>query len=137
MPSRRLPLREAEVFKSLGHPVRLQILWILAQEESCVCHLEARLKMRQAYLSQQLAVLRQAGLVAERRIGPYVYYRARRPQVGELIDIVRRLAGSRTLGVVDINPAACSCPRCVVVARPLADASHRRAQQTASARRSG
>jgi DNA-binding transcriptional ArsR family regulator len=135
MPNRRLPLREAELFKSLGHPVRLQILWILAQEEACVCHLEARLKMRQAYLSQQLAVLREAGLVAERRMGPYVYYRARRPQVGDLIDVARRFAGSETLGVPDPNPSGCSCPRCVVLAQPLAEAARRQRRAASVARK--
>jgi DNA-binding transcriptional ArsR family regulator len=135
MPNRRLPLREAELFKSLGHPVRLQILWILAQEEACVCHLEARLKMRQAYLSQQLAVLREAGLVAERRMGPYVYYRARRPQVGDLIDVARRFAGSDTLGVPEPTPSACSCPRCVVLAQPLAEAARRQRRAASVARK--
>jgi ArsR family transcriptional regulator len=132
MPTRRLPVREAELFKALGHPVRLQILSVLAQEEACVCHLEARLKMRQAYLSQQLAVLREAGLVAERRMGPYVYYRARRPQVSELIDVIRRFTGSGNLGVPDADPSACSCPRCVVLAQPLAESTRRRARSAAS-----
>jgi ArsR family transcriptional regulator len=134
MPTRRLPVREAELFKALGHPIRLQILSVLAQEEACVCHLEARLKMRQAYLSQQLAVLREAGLVAERRMGPYVYYRARRPQVGELIEFVRKFAGSVHLGVPEDNPSACSCPRCVVLAQPLAESSHRHARSSAPRR---
>ncbi len=104
MPTRRLPVREAELFKALGHPIRLQILSVLAQEEACVCHLEARLKMRQAYLSQQLAVLREAGLVAERRMGTYVYYRARRPQVVELIEGRAHVHRFRHLGVPRPNP---------------------------------
>ncbi len=134
MPSRRLPVREAELFKALGHPVRLQILSVLAQEEACVCHLEARLKMRQAYLSQQLAVLREAGLVAERRMGTYIYYRARNPQVSELIDVIRKFAGSSDLGVVDVNPSACSCPRCVVLGQPLAGAERARARSAAASK---
>ena len=101
MPCRRLPVREAELFKSLGHLVWLQILWILAKEEARVCHLEARFRMRQACQPQQLAVLREAGRIAERRMRPYVYYPARGPQVGELIDVVRRFAGGASLGVHD------------------------------------
>jgi len=128
MSSRRLPVREADLFKTLGHPVRLQILWILAHEEACVCHLEARLRMRQAYLSQQLAVLREAGLVAERRLGTYVYYRARNPQVSELVEVVRKFAGSADLGVPQVNPAACSCPRCVVLGQPLAGSGRTRSR---------
>jgi len=132
MPTRRLPVREAELFKALGHPIRLQILSVLAQEESCVCHLEARLKMRQAYLSQQLAVLREAGLVAERRMGTYVYYRTRRPQVGELIDFVRQLVGSAQLGVPEADLSGCSCPKCVVLGQPLASAARPRARMAAA-----
>lgn len=131
MPPRRLPIREADLFKTLGHPVRLQILWILSQEEACVCHLEARLRMRQAYLSQQLAVLRQAGLVAERRLGTYIYYRARDPQVSELIEVVRRFTGTANLGVGELNPSACSCPRCVVLGQPLAGAGRNRVRPAA------
>jgi DNA-binding transcriptional ArsR family regulator len=66
--------RQAEYFKALAHPVRLQILTILRQGEACVCHLEAILHKRQAYISQQLAVLRQAGLLTERKEGLFVYY---------------------------------------------------------------
>lgn len=133
MPSRRMPIREAGLFKALGHPVRLQILWVLTHEEACVCHLEAQLRMRQAYLSQQLAVLREAGLVAERRMGPYIYYRARDPRVSELIEGVRNLTGSAALGVVDVNPSACSCPRCVVLGQPLAGAGRTRTRSGAAA----
>ncbi len=55
----RLP----RVFKILGQPVRLQILLILNTGEECVCHIEAILGIRQASISQQLMVLRDAGLV--------------------------------------------------------------------------
>jgi ArsR family transcriptional regulator len=135
MPSRRLPLREAELFKSLGHPGRLQFLWILAKEGACVCHLEARFRIRQAYLSQQLAVLREAGLVAERRMMHYIYCPARRPQVGELIDVVRRFAGGVNRGLPDPKLSACSCPRCVVLAQPLAEAARRQSRAPSAARK--
>ena len=134
MPSRRLPLREAELFKSLGHPVRLQILWILAKEEACVCHLEAHSRIRQAYLSQQLVVLREAGLVA-RRMMPYVYCPARRLQLGGLIDVVRRFAGGVNRGLPDPKLSACSCPRRVVLAKPLAEAARRQSRAASAARK--
>ena len=48
--------------KALAHPVRLQILDMLrADDEVCVCHMEAAFGKRQAYISQQLMVLREAG----------------------------------------------------------------------------
>ena len=65
----------AALFKVLMHPTRLAILGILRQGEECVCHMEATLGLRQAYISQQLSVLREAGLVSVRRDGSR--YRAR------------------------------------------------------------
>ena len=52
----------AQIFKALAYRARLHILEALEQEEACVCHLEALLGLRQAYISQHLALLRQAGL---------------------------------------------------------------------------
>ena len=50
--------------KAMAHPVRLQILDMLrGGDEVCVCHMEAALRRRQAYISQQLMVLRDANLV--------------------------------------------------------------------------
>jgi DNA-binding transcriptional ArsR family regulator len=54
---------EARLFRILSNPARLDLLACLRDGEACVCHLEAALGLRQAYISQQLAVLRQAGLV--------------------------------------------------------------------------
>ena len=51
----------ATIMKALVHPVRLQILQVLRDGEACVCHLEAVLNQRQAYISQQLMRLRDAG----------------------------------------------------------------------------
>ena len=58
-----------QIFKVLTHPARLAILEILRDGEHCVCHMEAHLGFRQAYISQQLSVLRDAGLVQDRRDG--------------------------------------------------------------------
>jgi DNA-binding transcriptional ArsR family regulator len=54
---------QVKLFKALMHPARLAILNVLRTGEACVCHMEAALGYRQAYLSQQLMVLRDAGLV--------------------------------------------------------------------------
>lgn len=65
----------ARMLKALAHPVRLQILDALSVDiQACVCHLESMLQLRQAYISQQLATLREAGLVQDRREGMNVYY---------------------------------------------------------------
>ncbi len=77
---------QAKLFKALMHPVRLEILEELRKDEACVCHLEANLGYRQAYISQHLSVLRDAGLVQDRRDGWNIFYRVIKPEVFELID---------------------------------------------------
>ncbi|MDD3852789.1 MAG: metalloregulator ArsR/SmtB family transcription factor [Syntrophomonadaceae bacterium] len=56
-----------KVFKTLGEPTRLKILRLLAERELCVCDLEEVMQISQPRISQHLKVLRQAGLVNERR----------------------------------------------------------------------
>ena len=65
----------AQFFRALGHPVRLQILDLLRHGPMCVCHIEEAVGKRQAYVSQQLMVLREAGLVETERKGVLISYR--------------------------------------------------------------
>lgn len=112
----------AATLKALAHPVRLQILEVLDQEEeACVCHLETRLNQRQAYISQQLAKLREAGLVEDRRDGLNVFYSLSVSESGPLLAAARNLAAAvgQAQGVVlsfddiqRINPDDCLCPSC-------------------------
>ncbi len=113
---------QARVFQALAHPVRLRILDILAQEEACVCHLTDALKKRQAYVSQQLAVLREAGLVTDRKDGLMVYYRLKDGRIPELIDTARVMLveqmGEDALPFSPLPPktsSTCPCPRCQAV----------------------
>jgi DNA-binding transcriptional ArsR family regulator len=109
----------ADMFKVLGHPVRLQILQALAEEgEACVCHLEWRLGMRQAYLSQQLARLREVGLVEDTRQGLNIFYRLASPDLIEPLaslqqSLIRLAPNSISLITLQKDPSgACPCPRC-------------------------
>ncbi len=97
----------AELFSLLGNPARLQILLILGEGEACVCHLKDALSQRQAYISQQLMVLRQAGIVSAVRKGRHIYYRLARPDV---LEIVR--SSARISGVALRQPAIESTPDC-------------------------
>ncbi len=60
----------ARVMKALGHPVRLLIVDALHKGDRCICELAPQFKIRQPTLSRHINVLRQAGLISERRIGP-------------------------------------------------------------------
>lgn len=86
----------ASLFKTLGHPQRLAILRLLESQELCVCEIEAALDLRQAYISQQLTLLREAGLVCFRREGWNVRYRIARPEVYTLLEMAETIHG--TLG---------------------------------------
>jgi DNA-binding transcriptional ArsR family regulator len=102
---------QANLVKALSHPTRLAILELLRKDEACVCHLEATLGCRQAHISQQLMILREAGLVQDRREGSNVYYRVAEPGVFAVIDALRRLDGSAG-PAPRARPADCPCPKC-------------------------
>ncbi len=106
------------LFKALMHPARLEILDILRTGEECVCHIEAQLGYRQAYVSQQLAVLRDAGLVQDTRDGWNIYYRVIRPEVYALIDVARTMAGIPIHHPAAVNRLHnCPCPKCAAAAK--------------------
>ncbi len=110
---------QADVFKALGHPVRLRIVAALQKDgEACVCHLEHDLGLRQAYLSQHLAKLRAAGLVTDRRVGSNVFYALVGAWVPKLLETVGA-AGSPQPAARSARGRArarrpCPCPRCTV-----------------------
>ncbi|MBC7896548.1 MAG: winged helix-turn-helix transcriptional regulator [Cytophagaceae bacterium] len=77
----------ASDFEVLSHPVRLQLLDVLARNEGrvCVCDLEAAVPVKQPTVSHHLRLLREAGLVESEKIGVWAHYRVNR----------ERLAGMR------------------------------------------
>jgi ArsR family transcriptional regulator len=75
----------AQAFALLGQPSRLMIVLAIGEERACVCHLEAVLGLRQAYISQQLMQLRSAGLVETERVGRHIFYHLSDPRWLELI----------------------------------------------------
>ena len=109
---------QAQLFQALSHPVRLRILDILSRQEACVCHLTAILGQRQPYVSQQLATLREAGLVTDRREGTLIYYSLADEHLARLLDegkaVVIDLLGDN-LSFPSVPEEAlenCPCPRC-------------------------
>lgn len=104
---------QAKLFKALQHPARLAILDVLREGEACVCHLEAALGYRQAYISQQLMVLREAGLVQDRREGLNIFYQLTASRVLAVLDAA---SGNSQLNASARPPAAklvnCPCPHC-------------------------
>jgi ubiquinone/menaquinone biosynthesis C-methylase UbiE len=71
-----------KIFKTLSDPTRVRILALLAQEELAVQELMEVLGMAQSRVSRHLAILRDAGLLRDRRDGTYVFYRFAPPAEG-------------------------------------------------------
>lgn len=104
---------QTEIFKVLTHPARLAILDILRDGEHCVCHLEAWLGYRQAYISQQLSVLRQANLISDRRDGWNIFYKVADERIYEVLDQVREITGQ--IEPDERKPVnQCNCPKCSI-----------------------
>jgi ArsR family transcriptional regulator len=102
--------RIATLLQTIGQPSRLQILLAIGEGETCVCHLEAMLGMRQATLSQHLMALREADIVSDRRAGRYIHYRLRDPA---LLGLVRQAAQLQGLDLPELSPSLdCDCPNC-------------------------
>lgn len=100
----------ARLFKTLGHPARLAILDMLRDGEQCVCHLEAMLGYRQAYISQNLMTLREAGLVQDRRDGLNIFYAVVDPGLFRVIDAALPAAPGKARA--RRRSTACHCPKC-------------------------
>lgn len=108
----------AAVFRALGQPARVRILQAIGDQEACVCHLEAELGLRQAYISQHLMALRDQGLVATRREGKYIFYRLSDPEILSLIGEAGKIAGV-TFPARTAHNSRCSCPSCSPESEPL------------------
>lgn len=103
---------QSGLFKILAHPVRLSILEILRDGEQCVCHMEAMLKRRQAYISQHLTVLREAGVLADRRDGWNMYYRVIKPEIFAVLDAMNTINGNPVKIKHQHAKTDCPCPKC-------------------------
>jgi DNA-binding transcriptional ArsR family regulator len=85
----------ARVHGALASEVRLQIIELVsAHNEMCACELVNQLGMSQANLSRHVSVLRDAGLVRDRKVGTWVLLRVQEEAIGaasgQLLDVVRR-----------------------------------------------
>jgi len=81
----------AELCKTLSNPIRLEILNFLRDGEKSVGQLASVTGVRQATVSQHLAVLRQRGVVATRKEGANIFYAIANPKIVEACDIIRQV----------------------------------------------
>lgn len=108
--------RAAALFRTLGQPARLAILQALRGGEACVCHMEMTLGYRQAYLSQHLMALREAGIVKSRREGRNIFYRIKKVEIIALLDLAGEVSGAPSGKIAHTEKttilADCPCPHC-------------------------
>jgi len=100
--SRPLYQAKADLFKTLGHPARIRVLELLSQREHAVGEMLPEVGIEATSLSQQLAVLRRAGLVTFRKEGSTVYYSLTSPEVAELMAVARRILTEVLTGQVEL-----------------------------------
>jgi DNA-binding transcriptional ArsR family regulator len=106
----------SRLLQAIASPARLEILLAIGADEACVCHLESVLGYRQAYISQHLMALRDAGVITARRHGRFVYYRLKDRTLLVLLATAGKLCGISPGELEQIFPpdqvAGCACPQC-------------------------
>src|SRR5687767_13439906 len=89
-----IQLQAGQVFHALSDPTRLELIQRLAGGEQCVCDLTDALKTGQSRLSFHLKVLKDAGLIEDRREGRWMYYSLKKEAFEELEELIRTLKKS-------------------------------------------
>jgi DNA-binding transcriptional ArsR family regulator len=89
----RRPISEikADLFRALAHPARIRALELLTEGELSVGEMQPLVGLEASHLSQQLGVLRRAGLVTTRKAGSSVFYAIRDPEITQLLASAKRL----------------------------------------------
>jgi len=106
----------ATSLSAIASSQRVAILLAIGRGEACVCHLEAVLGWRQAYISQHLMALRKAEILQDRREGRYVFYRLKNTALLDLLVNSASLIGLSPKSVTELinaqNYPSCECPQC-------------------------
>ncbi len=88
---------KADVFKAMGHPIRLGIIEFLQQREMCVCEIVDQVGTGISNVSKHLSVLKKAGIITDRRDGLKIMYRLTMPCAADFVKCV----GGVVLGRLD------------------------------------
>ncbi len=105
VPSEKERLRlKAEVFKAMGHPLRLGVIEFLRDGEKCVCEIVDHMGTGISNMSKHLSVLKKAGVVADRREGLKIMYSLTMPCALEFArcvenTVIKRLEDQRSVMV--------------------------------------
>lgn len=87
---------KAQIIKAMGHPSRLMMIDALAEGEKCVADLQQIVGSDMSTVSKHLSVLRNAGLVDDRKQGLQVFYSLRVPCIINFFGCVEAVMDQRT-----------------------------------------
>lgn len=93
----------ARVVRGMAHPTRLFLLDLLSRGERCVCEMTDLVEADVSTVSKHLAVLRNAGLVADERRGNQVFYRLRVPCVLGVFDCVEGVLAAERAAAAELR----------------------------------
>ncbi len=82
---------KAQIFKALGHPTRMWMVERLAGGECCVCEIVDGVGADFSTISKHLAVLKQAGIVADEKRGKQVFYRLKCPCIMDFVHCIENV----------------------------------------------
>jgi DNA-binding transcriptional ArsR family regulator len=86
---------KADVLKAMAHPTRLYMLETLAEGERCVCELNELVDADHSTISKHLTILKQSGLVSDRKEGLKVYYKLEVPCVLDFMKCITKVISAR------------------------------------------
>ncbi|HEX7330541.1 MAG TPA: metalloregulator ArsR/SmtB family transcription factor [Pyrinomonadaceae bacterium] len=81
--------RQAQICKAFAHPGRLRILDLLGNGERGVSELQRELGVSKTSLSQQISILKSAGVLSTRRNGKQIYCSLAIPEVKQACQLIR------------------------------------------------
>ena len=87
--------KQAEVAKAIGHPLRIAILYFLANGEQCVCDIAEHVGAERSNVSRHLSVMVAAGVLKSRKVGLKVIYELRTPCILDVFSCVTRVLKDR------------------------------------------
>jgi ArsR family transcriptional regulator len=104
MNEKRIFQMHAEICKTFSNPIRLEILSKLRDGKKSVNEITSLTGVRQATVSQHLAVLRQRGVVSARREGINVYYDVANPKITRACDLMREVLFEHIASMNEVSP---------------------------------
>ncbi len=99
------------LFQALSVAPRLEILLAIGEGEACVCHLEAALGYRQAFISQHLMALREARVLDTRRDRRFIYYQLADRRILDMLCQAGEILG-QPVSLQSPQLDSCECPHC-------------------------